>query len=303
MSALPLPMVDCANVPTAVIVPVGPGTASALDTLDSVGRYCSGPHEVIIVDDFTKDGTYEAIKEQGRPNWRILRNARQFGVRRLVHTLSMAYRYALSETDCQLVFRLDQDALLIGDGVLNDALSFAQANPAVGLFGVYAHDYDRPRSFVMHERLIKTELGWTRKLLGITPSWENLLALAERRGYRRGDNVFGGAYFVTRECLDGMRKLGALDIPYRWHSRMMEDVYYSMAAVAAGFELGHFGAPEGPLCLEWQGLPHPAEDMIRAGFKVVHSVDKGKNTDRASNDGRTAREVFRSVRMSAVEKI
>ena len=52
-----------------------------------------------------------------------------------------------------------------------------------------------------------------------------------------------------------MKDMGALDVPYRWHSRLMEDVYFSMVSVAAGFGLGHFGAPEGPLCLEWRGLP------------------------------------------------
>lgn len=287
----------------ALIIPVGPGKDTVLDTLASIECYCPEPHIVVLVDDCTQDGTYEALCAKRRSNWHILRNDRPMGVWRLVHSLCLAYRFILSDTDCNLVLRLDQDALLIGSGVISDAIDYISLNPAVGLFGVYAHDYNRPRSFNMHESQIKKELGWPRKLLGLAPSWANLLATAERRGYQRGDNVFGGAYFVTRQCLDGMRKLGALDIPYRWHSRLMEDVYYSMAAVAAGFKLGHFGAPEGPLCLEWRGLPLPAEDMVGTGYKVVHSVDKGKNTDRASNGGKTAREVFRSVRMSSVTKM
>jgi hypothetical protein len=93
-----------------------------------------------------------------------------------------------------------------------------------------------------------------------------------------------------------MQDMGALDVPYCWHSRLMEDVYFSMASVAAGFELGHFGAPEGPLCLEWRGLPYPANELAKAGYKVVHSVDKGQNTDRESNGGKTAREVFQDLR-------
>ncbi len=284
------------NTQTAVIMPVGPGKDTALDTLASVEFYCPEPHIVVLVDDCTQDGTYEALCERRRSNWHILRNGRTMDFWRLVHSLSLAYRFILDETNCNLVLRLDQDALLIGSGVISDAIDYASRNPSVGLFGVYAHDYNRPRSFSMHESQIRKELSWLRKLLGLTPSWAKLLVMAERRGYRRGDNVFGGAYFVTRQCLDGMRKLGALDVPYYWHSRLMEDVYYSMAAVAAGLELGHFGAPEGPLCLEWRGLPFPAEDLVKAGYKVVHSVDKGKNTDRASNGGKRAREVFRSAR-------
>ncbi len=290
-------MSDVSKMRSAVLMPVGPGIATALDTLESIERYCPEPHAVIIVDDCTKDGTYETLLERVRPNWSILRNERRRGVVHLAQTLSIAYRYALDKTECELVLRLDQDSLLIGEGVLTEALSYALANPSIGLFGVYTHDYNRPRTFKSHAKLMSSELGRTRRLIGLRPSWVELLRLAEQQGYQRGDNVFGGAYFVTRQCLEGMRKLGALDIPYRWHSHLMEDVYYSMATVAAGFKLGHFAAPEGPLCLEWRGLPYPADELLRTGFKVVHSVDKGKNTDRASNGNKTAREVFRDARM------
>ena len=218
------------------------------------------------------------------------------GVSRLVHTLCVAYRFILSETQCKLVLRLDQDALIIGPGVLSDALSYMCSNPSVGLFGVYEHDYNRPRSFEMHEHQMRRELAWPRRMLGMTPSWTNLLRMAESQGYHRGENVFGGAYFVTRECLAALAKIGALDVPERWNSRLMEDVYFSMATVGAGLRLGHFGAPEGPLCLEWRGLPYPADELAKRGYKIVHSVDKGKNTDQLSNSGKTAREVFQALR-------
>lgn len=280
----------------AVVIPVGPGKDAVLDTLTSVEYYCPEPHIVVLVDDCTQDGTYEALCAERRPNWHVLRNERPLGVDRLVHTLCLAYRYVLSETQCSLVLRLDQDALVIGAGVLSDAASYMTANPTVGLFGVYEHDYNRPRSFDMHANQIERELAWPKKLIGLQPSWTNLLAIAEKQGYHRGENVFGGAYFVTRGCLAAMKQLGALDVQYRWNSRLMEDVYFSMAAVAAGFELGHFAAPEGPLCLEWRGLPYPAMELAKTGYKIVHSVDKGKNTDRDANDGKTAREVFQELR-------
>lgn len=284
----------------AVIMAVGPGKNAALDTLASIGHFCPEPHVVVLVDDCTQDGTYEALRAQARPNWHILRNDRPMGYWRLVHSLCAAYRYVLSHTKCDLVLKMDVDALLIGRGVLSDATHYAAVNPSVGLFGVYANDYDRPRSFQMHASQINKELGWPRKLLGLEPSWAKLLSTAEKHGYRRGDNVFGGAYFVTRECLSAMSVLGALDVKYRWKSRLAEDVYFSMAAVAAGLNLGHFAAPQGPLCLEYRGLPYPANELARTGFKVVHSVDKGKNTDRESNGGKTAREVFQDLRSSPV---
>ena len=280
----------------AIVLPTGPGKDATLDTLASIEYYCPEPHIVVVIDDCTQDGTYEAISANRRDHWHVLRNKRPMGVARLVHSLCTAYRFVLEQTKCNLILRLDQDALLIRSGVLTDAFGYAGANSSVGLFGVYEHDYNRDRAFQMHTTLMTREVGWPRNLLGLMPSWAPLLVKAEMLGYRRGDNVFGGAYFLTRDCLVGMRQIGALDVPYRWHSRLMEDVYFSMAAVAAGYKLGHFAAPEGPLCLEWRGLPYPAEKMLAAGYKVVHSVDKGKNTDRGANDGRTAREVFRSLR-------
>lgn len=134
--------------------------------------------------------------------------------------------------------------------------------------------------------------------MGSTPFWVDLLHLAESRGYSRGDNVFGGAYFVTRKCLDGINVLGGLNVPFSWHSRMMEDVYFSMAAVAVGFSLGNFAAPDGPLCLAWRGLPHPAKELAASHYKMIHSVDKGCNTGPDENNGMTAREVFKRIRQS-----
>ncbi|SRR5579871_3570090 len=284
------------SVVAAVVVPIGPGRESALDTLDSIDHYCAESHMVVVVDDCTTDGTYEALVAAKKPNWYILRNSQFMGRDRLVHSLAKGYRFVLQQLSCPLIFRLDQDALLIKAGVISDALAYGNAHREVGLFGVYECDYDRPRSYEVHRKLINKEVRWYRRLLGLQPSWNDLLRRAERRGYQRGDNVFGGAYFLTLDCLEGMDRLGALDVPYNWNSRLMEDVYFSMAAVAAGFKLGHFAAPDGPLCLEWRGLPHPAAQLAQSHFKVVHSVDRGQNTGRDSNNSTTAREVFASIR-------
>ena len=80
-----LPQVD--KVKSAIVVPVGPGRDSALDTLDSIESYCPEPHLVVIVDDHKQDGTYEALVSHKRANWRILRNSRPMGCIRLVHSL------------------------------------------------------------------------------------------------------------------------------------------------------------------------------------------------------------------------
>lgn len=280
----------------AVVVPVGPGTQTALDTLDSVDAFCGGDHVVYVVDDCTTDGTYEALLAARKPHWHLLRNERNQGIDRLTHTLCTGFKAVLKETDCELVLRLDQDALIIKPGLITDALQYMNSHREVGIFGVHSVDYNRPRSFESHRQLMESELSWPRRLAGLTPSWEPYFKAALARNYRPGDNVFGGAYFLTRQCLLGMQSIGALDVPWNWHSRMQEDVYFSMVSVAAGFQMGHFAAPEGPLCMEWRGLPHPATELVASKFKLVHSVDKGRNTTPAENGGKTAREVFRQER-------
>jgi hypothetical protein len=280
----------------AIVIPIGPGRETALDTLDSVNHYCKESHAVILVDDHTSDGTYAALLSKKQPNWFILRNSKPMGREGLVVGLAEAYRFVLQQLSCPLILRLDQDALVIKAGVISDALTYSRLHRDVGLFGVYECDYNRPRTYETHRERIDRETCWYRKILGQQPSWSRLLKLAEDLGYRRGDNVFGGAYFLTRECLERMQKLGALDVPYHWKSRLMEDVYFSMAAVASGMKLGHFAAPDGPLCLDWRGLPHPAAQLAQSHFKIIHSVDRGHNTGREENNNATVREIFASIR-------
>jgi hypothetical protein len=286
-----------------IILPCGPGALSALDTLESVSYYCPERHDVVIIDDCTNDGTYDAIISAQKPNWHILRNDRRHGTARLVHTLSKAYSYCLKNLNSPLILRLDQDALVINSGVLTDALQFTMMNPDVGIFGVYDTDYNRPRSYDVHKRLIEKELSIIRRVFGIVPSWHRYLIEAENKGYRKGDNVFGGAYFLTRACLSAIEMAGALDVPYMWRSKMQEDVYYSMVTVASGYRMAHFAVPSGPMCLEWRGMPYPAITLWKRGYKIIHSVDKGSNTGPDDNDGKTAREVFRDIRNGMKNRI
>ena len=280
-----------------IIIPCGPGAEAVLDTANSVTHYCPEPHDVVLVDDCTTDGTYEKVKANKQSNWHLLRNPRPNGYVRLVQTLCTGYRYILqNKLPGSCILKLDVDALIIRHGVISDALKYMDENPQVGLFGTYDVDYNRPRSFTTHIKQIKNETTWWRAIFGIKPSWTELLHLAESKGYSRGENVFGGAYFITRACLTEIEHIGGLNVPYRWHSRLAEDVYFSMATIAAGYKLGHFAAPEGPLCLEYQGLPYPPEELWKRGFKVVHSVDKGLNTAASENGGMTAREYYRNIR-------
>jgi glycosyltransferase involved in cell wall biosynthesis len=287
----------------AFVLPVGPGKDEVLDTLESVEYFCPEPHLVFIVDDQTNDGTYEALKDAQKPHWHIFRNKHRQGYKGIVHTMCFAFEQALADTQWKLVLKLDVDALIIKPGLISEAMAYMNSNPGIGMFGIYEVDYDRPRNFEAHKHLFDREAAWYRSLIGRQPSWKKYLRIAESKGYKRGDNVFGGAYFFTRECLEAAKKMGAFGISRHWRSKLNDEIYFSMIAVAAGFRLGHFAAPDGPLCMEWKGLPYPATTLAQSKYKVVHSVDKGKNTGPAENGGKTARGVFRELRNNVQKKL
>lgn len=303
-----------------IIIPCGPCSEIILDTAESIDHYCSEPHEIVFVDDCTKDGTYEALISSKRSHWHILRNEKPNGFLRLVHTLCSGLRYIRTNFRCKCVLKLDADSLMIGSGVISDALKYMEENSDVGMFGVYEVDYNKPRTFIAHKKQMDNALNWWRPLVGLKPSWVNILQIAESKGYRRGENISGGGYFITRECLGTIEELGYLNVPYSWYNsviqcsfdaierirrkslrkrrlgRIAEDVYFSMATVAAGYKLGHFAAPDGPICIALRGLPYPAKKLLSHGYKIVHEPDKGPNTSALENEGVAAREFFRIVR-------
>lgn len=280
-----------------ILIPCGPHSGdNAIEAAESVEAYSRIPYEIVFVDDCTEDGTYEKLFSQKRHCWHIVRSRKRNKYARLVQTLSLGYRYINRSLSGRCILKMDTDALVTGHGIFKEALAFMDANRSVGMYGVFRTDFNRKRSFATHANQINAETTLWRRVLHRAPSWLDLLRRAESNGYKRGENVFGGAYFITRKCLQAIDKLGGLDVPYNWHSRLAEDVYFSMATVAAGYTLGHFAAPEGPLCMEHRGLPYPAREIVARGYKITHSVDNGPNTGPVENDGVSAREAFRDIR-------
>jgi hypothetical protein len=133
-----------------------------------------------------------------------------------------------------------------------------------------------------------------RALFGMRLPWRDYLTTTERKGYKSGDNVFGGGHFIIREWILAVRNLGGLQVPGRWHNMMQEDLYVSMVIVAARVRLRYFAVPD-PLFMECRGLPLPAGTLDASKFKLVQSLDKGLNTGPAQSGRRTAREVFRDL--------
>ena len=273
----------------AVVVPVGVGMLhEALDTIQSVRHFLPNS-QLVIADDKTDDGTYERLQElaAATPSIALIRNSKRRGRSLLSVTLGDAFKWALHNLDFDVLLRLDVDALVTGPGLDADAVQFARTNPAVGIFGRHLMNADGSvKSYAMHTNSIRRRLAMPVP----RPWWYGTLQSALAQGWGLGENVFGGACFYSRSGIEALDRTGALSQPeHRGSDALIEDVYFTMATVAAGLDRGHFAQPTAPCALAWHGLPYAASDVLARGDKLVHSVDKGPHTE-------GAREAFRAAR-------
>jgi hypothetical protein len=286
------------NLKHAVILPVGPGkTENVLDTIDSILFYEGLGITLFVVDDCTNDGTFEALRKIDDERIVLIRNQRSFGYHGLHVTVANALRECVKRGPYATVFRIDWDALITGSGVCDLAFELLEKNPHVGIFGRHLINYDgTSKRYNMHtQSLLDMKAYPTRddKAEGGI-SW--ICDLAIRNGWGLGENIFGGAFFMRFQCVQAMLDKGFLDDIENPNGWVIEDVFFTMCALAAGFDRAHFAAPTAPLALAFRGLPASAEELHRAGMKVIHSVDKGPWTTREENGGLTPREFFARLR-------
>jgi glycosyltransferase involved in cell wall biosynthesis len=252
-----------------------------LDALRSIDRFVEEPHHVIAVDDCTKDHVDEELRRL-RPDVTVLRNERPHGGRSgLYVTLANACRAALDRLSFRVLLKMDTDALMVGPGLVAQAIRAFEEHPAAGILGSYHVRADgERRDWKKWKMAFWYESNPVRALWGRTVLWRDPIRLARRRPYDLGENVLGGAYLVRRECLEAMRGAGLL--AYRHEavlreSRMGEDVIMSLMCKAAGFDLLDFGAPEHSMALALADLPLSKEEILRQGKTLVHSVKRGRD--------------------------
>jgi len=89
--------------------------------------------------------------------------------------------------------------------------------------------------------------------------------------YRTFESALGGAYALSRPCLEAIGRAGYLS-RHPQGERIAEDVTFSLFVRSLGYEIHEFGGREQPLALAWRGLPMAKEEVIARQKKVVHSV-------------------------------
>jgi len=251
-----------------------------LDTLRSIDRYVQESHHVIAVDDCS-DGRLDEELRRLRPDVTVLRNPRKHGGRSgLYVTMSSACKRALDRFSFKVFMKMDTDALMVGHGLVTQAIRYFEDHPEAGILGSYHVRADgRRRSWLKWKLGFLYESSPLRALWGRKPLWRDPIRMARGRAYDMGENVLGGAYLLRRECLESMRRLHLLDYEYETilsESRIGDEIIFSLMCKAAGFDLHDFGAPQHSMALALTELPLSKEEILRQGKTVIHSVKRGK---------------------------
>ena len=208
-----------------------------LDTLQSVDRFITEPHHVIAVDDCSRGHLDEELR-RARPDVTVLRNERKHGGRSgLYVTMANACKYALDHLDFRVFMKMDTDALMVGRGLVAQAIRYFDEHPGAGILGSY-----RVRADGQRRRWLKWKLAFWyeshpfRALLGQTRLWRDPIRRARSMAYDVGENVLGGAYFIRGECLRAMRREGLLDYNFDAilrESRIGDEIIFSLMCKAS----------------------------------------------------------------------
>lgn len=283
----------------AVVVASGPSKvedARFRDLVDSVR--CFEPSEcvgIVMIDDGDRDSRFLETLPPYPPVFRI-RNPRKGRGNAWTggHTVGIVagYSFVDAHLDPEYILKLDSDALVIAP--FHSALSERfRADGRIGLLGAHLHR-DFPSQSGSAEywgrqiRKSSNPLSITRQpgleiRLNLGPAGGKLrflLRQAYKSGYSLGESCQGGAYALRAEALHSMRTLGMFAPPLRFLGlQLTEDILFSLAVRAAGFELRDLNDSGEVFGVAWKGLLASPAELLRQGRSIIHSVKSSEGLD------------------------
>lgn len=289
-----------------VLLPVGPHLPRAyvLDTLETIRHYTDPDRRIIILRNRRRGRRLEL---KG-PDLDLLDNPFGPGKKGILHrALCWGMRYALERYRFEVLLRMDDDTLIVGNRPEDDAIVFFRHHPGVGMLGScrftcmgYLRDCSWPAKRLrreMNDRAMmseaRSETG-RRLRLAKARMLRNLHRRARRNGYQDGEHCLGAAYYLSHRCVSRLDELGLLDIPELGCSWLAEDHLMGLQLKAAGMTAAEFEQGDDPLCLDWLRLPCAPAELVRRGKKITHSVKRWNGMSQ-----RDIRRYFREIRRSA----
>ncbi len=282
-----------------VVMPVGPDGVEdyILDTLDSVNHYTTPNKKIIIVDDSGK-GTWQKLRNR-HPDLDVIETPRNHGRNGgLYLTLSLGYLHACEHYDFKVLLKLDTDALVIGETPERDAGEFFAEHPEVGIIGLFSHGTQNdPHNHHWSKFQMRNESGLTGLLRDPRLFFDLRLLLyrARSNGFKRGDYIFGGAYFMSPECVRKLAHAGALSKDSLGRSLLEEDHIFGLLVKSVGVDMADFALGNRPMAMEWKCLPDSPEQLVENKKKIIHSTRKWNDLGEAE-----IRKILRQLRSTSV---
>jgi glycosyltransferase involved in cell wall biosynthesis len=285
-----------------IVMPVGPAANPEFirDSLSSIEHYITVPYRIILADDSQKGLGHEIQKYF--PAVEIVPARKNLGkVAGLYINLSHAYKYALDKYDFTALLKMDDDALITGNDPQAAAIRVFKEYPLAGMAGRHitrqfsadglghVHDNYWPR-----KQLLKDTCSWKiirRPVANLT--LRKLFFKAVRNGYEIGENIQGGAYFMSAACLARLEEAGHLPNYNLKNVNFGEDLMFSLLVRAIGFQLVDLSGNDLPFGIAWKGLPASPETLHQKNKKIIHSTRSWQNMGE-----KEIRNYFQQIRIS-----
>jgi len=288
-----------------VILPAGPKTSVEFlcDTIESVLYYCEPSTKIAIFDDSAKGhgeilaAKYDRVFSKKTNNGGTFLGWSDFWIK-----LSRFYLWLAENHRFRFLLRIDDDNLIIGNEPENEARQFLTLNPQVGLLGQI---HNMPDGTAVDNSWQKAEtereLSWQfalgrpiRKFLVRTKATKRLRSYvqqAQQNGWKLGESVAGGGYFLTKTCIYTLAAKHYLSDNALRGSELSEDHLLTIAVAGAGCGIQDFAGKGQPIAYNLRGLPLGYDELITQGKKIVHSVRRYGLDDEAA-----VRAHFRALR-------
>lgn len=271
------PYISPVNSLTSIIILTRNNLEYTKMCLESIRRYTPEPHEIIVVDNGSTDGTIEYLEAQ--EDVKLIKNGLNLG-------FALGNNLGLREARGEYIVILNNDTL-VTEGWLTRLINSAQSNPQVGIVG--------PRSnYVVGVQLVKN-----------VPYGDNMDAMQEfarqwslenSGRYEEALRVIGFCMLVKREVIE---KIGGFD-PY-YEAGNFEDDDFCIRAQRAGFKIRiahdvfihHFGSKtfqsenidyRQVMLTNWERFKSkwelPRELPIERGYPIYELIQGGFDQDK-----------------------
>ncbi|MEB2848144.1 hypothetical protein GAO09_08705 [Rhizobiales bacterium RZME27] len=273
---------------SVILMPIGPNSSphNITDTIESIYSFSTKDTVLVLVDE-TRSGLKKAqLSNQMAITICRAEPATGYSVRgRLYTNLSKAIKTVVKNYKFDVLLRMDDDALMIGEGAQNDAAKAFSLDPSIGALGSFRHTcLGHPRDFRPAARRLAFESSW----LGMVKSprlarrLRQIREIALTNGYEPGEHSLGAACFYSHTALVAMLDGGLLGCEDLATTSLCDDQLFGLLVVAAGFRSADFAGDGEPLGLTWRGLPASPSKLVQMNKKIVHSVKSHNGRDEAN---------------------